>query len=191
MSGKSEYSPLSGADLLPKRLESGEMQSCERYIAYATMLLAACSAIVCIAFGVKEHIQHVIMGAVIALVGVQFFYICRLYKNDVLQDRKVVYLSAVVTIAVCAAGLIYATSWKNADPYHGCRASYFSAETDSCLKFTTPIQHNRCYVVSGSTIQYSATMLPNSFNATLATCDNVQRWITSCTGQQPKWDCPK
>ena len=99
---------------------------------YGTLLLATAAGIVCIVEGLKSHPEHIIMGAVIIFAAVQvhserrqppctttapargplsptcsplqFALTARLYKNDLLQDRKVVYLSCFVVVALSAAG---------------------------------------------------------------------------------------
>jgi len=81
------------SDLLPGRLQGGSLQTVEKVAGIAILLLAVATAIVCIVEGVTSHGEHVIMGVVIAANAGLFFLIARLYRLDILQDRKVVYFS--------------------------------------------------------------------------------------------------
>lgn len=87
------YQTSGQQDLLPGRLQLGSMHTVEKVAGIMIMLFALASAVVCVVEGLTSHGEHVIFGIVILANTGLFFLIARLYRLDVLQDRKVVYFS--------------------------------------------------------------------------------------------------
>lgn len=99
-------------DLLPGRISGDTSELIEKGLLTAVGLLS----VVTIAFGVYKgfatgHHEHVFMAFVTGMCLGQFAWIVRLYLQDVLQDRKLVYYCWITMVMVATTGLTYSTGW--------------------------------------------------------------------------------
>ena len=96
--------------LLPQRLD-GAYGQLQQAVVYALLLLSVSVIIVCIAYGISFHAEHLIMGVALALATAQFYQLLRLYTKDILQDRKIVVFAAAVLLMLNIAALCYAVEF--------------------------------------------------------------------------------
>ncbi|EGD80169.1 hypothetical protein PTSG_10851 [Salpingoeca rosetta] len=200
-----EKSPLTGAELFPKRVESGSIHTLEKAVSYGTLLLAVAATGVCVAFGIQYHIQHLILGIVIILAAVHFYLLLRMYQKDELQERKLVYLGCLVVLALSIAGILYGVGWQTSDPFYGCDDGWFHKPTGAFPKgicsHTLPtaiVPAKSCYhaIGSGGAAQgeFQFQLLQGLANQTKKgiTCAQAQQWIQTCTNtKEVSWKCPK
>eukprot|EP00051_Salpingoeca_urceolata_P006337 m.84041 g.84041 ORF g.84041 m.84041 type:complete len:226 (+) comp14786_c0_seq1:193-870(+) len=198
-----EKSLLSGsAGLYPSRVTSTTLQQVEFFVGLAAVVLAIASCVYCIVMGLKGIAEHILMGAVIALVTTMFVMIYRLYRKDILQDRVVVYLSLACVIAVSAAGLLYASHWGSSNPFQGCTKEnqYFGVNAKpvdgdskygggSCLTLQKPQASSlhKCFMFNGSVTESNLTTSPLAphTNNTIYNCTDIYPLMQTCFGQRP------
>eukprot|EP00043_Microstomoeca_roanoka_P005837 m.58333 g.58333 ORF g.58333 m.58333 type:complete len:206 (-) comp13140_c0_seq1:366-983(-) len=197
-----ESSPLTGAELFPKRIESGSVHTLEKFVSYGTLLLAVAATGVCVAYGVKYHIEHVLLAFVIVVSAVHFYLLLRMYQKDDLQDRKMVYLGCFVVLFVSVVGILYAINWVPSDPFYGCTNAWFHPPTTGYPKGicapTMPTIVNpsqSCYKlapISSSTgpAQVQFTLLPAQVPQNV-TCQDGLQWAQACTNTNGAKDLPK
>eukprot|EP00056_Hartaetosiga_gracilis_P016346 m.4768 g.4768 ORF g.4768 m.4768 type:complete len:199 (+) comp3978_c0_seq1:41-637(+) len=193
-----ESSPLTGAELFPKRVGGGSMQTVEKVLFYGGLVFGFATACVCIAFGALYHIQHLIIGVAILLVGGLFYLLLRGYLKDTMQDRKLVFYACFCLYFVSVSGLLYSVQWqKEADPFHGCTGWFLqNGNGGECgTTFPTTVKtYERCYSFRNATASQPmiATILnglPGTNKTNKVTCQVARAWVSQCTGEAPNWTC--
>lgn len=186
--------------LLPSRIDGNG--SLEQICVYCLLALTVSSTIVCIVFGLKYHAEHLIMGIVVALTGIHFFQLLRMYWKDMLQERKIFIFSAVVLLAVNIAALSYCVEFgpnENAQ-LNGCAGHpaspggnvafyspkpFTSSSSSSCMKFNGMYPNN--YVCAAVAVTDSH----NAYSSQLAIDSNtdiqrvIEPFLTNCRRYMP------
>src|SRR5690348_4716703 len=108
--------PYTATDKTPilysPRLESSPLiQKLEKVMFGVVLAFGTGVVVACIVEGVKEHTEHVFMGILVLLTMIHFVITSRLYVNDYVQDRKVVYFVGLVVVFAGVVALVYATKW--------------------------------------------------------------------------------
>jgi len=99
-------------DLLPQRLGGTPMAIAEQLSLFVVTALTLACTIYGIVQGFSSgHHEHIVMGIVCILTFIQFAMILRLYRQDVLQDRKVIYYGGFTQFLIASCGLMYMASW--------------------------------------------------------------------------------
>eukprot|EP00055_Hartaetosiga_balthica_P007337 m.25043 g.25043 ORF g.25043 m.25043 type:complete len:210 (-) comp5725_c0_seq1:1150-1779(-) len=195
-----ETSPLTGHELFPKRVGGGSMQTVEKVLFYGALVFGFAVACVCIAFGALYHVQHLIIGIAILLVGGLFYLLLRGYLKDTFQDRKIVFYACFCLYFISVSGLLYSIQWqKTPDAFHGCTGWYLpSGNGGQCATtFPTSVKtYERCYFFRNATVATPmiATILnglPGVNKSSIPTCQIARTWVSQCTGFDPTWTCTK
>ncbi len=198
MSERTPFTGTTGKELYPSRLDSPIVQTAEKIVAVVTTLLAVATVIVCIVEGMRFHTEHILMGGLVGLSCLQTLWVGRLYLQDVIQNRWVIYYGLVVTILACATGLLYATSWQkvSSNPFGNCAAQdFYSRESHVCASLPPYLSSTNSCAILGSVDKYAWSFNYLFFNNNISnvSCTDVQNALIQCYGssQEPlSWTCP-
>eukprot|EP00050_Salpingoeca_kvevrii_P009698 m.4292 g.4292 ORF g.4292 m.4292 type:complete len:269 (-) comp2405_c0_seq1:139-945(-) len=214
----SERKPLVSPEnaLYSPRAQSREMQLVEKTVFALLMLLSTATIIYTIIMGIKMHAEHVLMGVSVGLLAIVFVLLCRLYRNDVVQERYVIYLAAFALFAICVSSLVYASKWKEdggggsstAGNIRGCdttKGSFFSAKDyvtsgkyggGVCVTappgFPANATTRTCMSISDMDRPdwTMSSLVPAGSNGTTISCQTARNWVQTCTGRTATWTCP-
>lgn len=195
-----EKTPLTAPVLYPSRMDSDALQIVEKLMAGLILLLGVASAIYCCIMGMKYHPEHLVLAVILVVCIIEFMLMARLYKNDILQDRKVVYLSGLIVLMIACVGFMYGAAWVpvSSSSFHGCPAQnfYSSAKRNSstsqygggtCMQYTLPppvASSSQCAVISNvTTPSWLVSPMALPLNSSLLTCTTVTAALSRCYNQ--------
>ena len=198
------------SDLLPGRLRGGSTETAEKAGLVLVLLLAVGSVILCVVQGLGNYPEHILMGVVVAGYTAHFLLLCRMYRNDVVQDRRYILFSGALLVVLCTTAVLYSTHWvipAKRDYYFGCGGPdhYFhpTNATDpfahsppgQCLAMRKPVSTiEKCFQLQAAGQGASGALfngIPLVKNHTIPTsCADARGWIKTCTGKDPLFQCP-
>jgi hypothetical protein len=109
----SEKRPLY-TDVVPSRVSSGEVvQKLELGFFVLISLLAISACVVSVVYTISTHPEHLVAAIAVLFSLLAFFLIARSYKNDEIQDRKIVYLVALTCIFTSITAIVFVAQWQS------------------------------------------------------------------------------
>ncbi len=113
----SEKQPLHGSEFLPPRASSGRgIQDLETYTFFAVVLLGIASGVLCIVYTISHHPEHMAGAIAVFLNLAVLLLVGRAYRRDDIQDRKIVYLVVLSSLALYIMGIVYIAQWTTCSP---------------------------------------------------------------------------
>jgi hypothetical protein len=175
----------------PEGMSTGGLTGIEKLITGAVGLLSVVSAILCVVYGIKYHVEHVVMAGVIVVLLVNFLFIARMYMKDLFETRGILYFATASLLAVSVVGLVYAVKWQalpappvttttTTTPAPSCQG-FYQASSQLCLYIDdlSIIYNNLCVLLTPGGNGYQISPILSNVTIPL-TCPIGDQVLDAC-----------